>query len=474
MLSKNGIVLSYFLLSRKMAERNITIIGGGSTGPILLIYIAKFAKEYKIDLTGLNLHLIDPNGFGNGGIAFGMSSDGLILNTLSIEMSPWDKEKFPEYVKKLTRKDEPYKFHPRYIYRDFLKNELKETLRELIGLNAKITYYKDKALIRRLDNGKFSITDESGKVLNKKLASISAENIVITVGYGPRNNFEKYRNNNQFIDSLYPNKRLKRVEKKHPKTRIGVIGAAAALYDFLIDLPLNPHDVDLTVFSGSGKEPLLVRDVENEHLLKDLRLAYIKSINSRSSIRDINEAIKREYEEARLNNAGPSTWVAFRIMRVIGNALDKVNYKVARGFLNSYEFKNLKRTGGPTSQVSHDLLVKYNPTFIARKVTTDEISFNKKLKYFEVEVTGKLMNFDYVVNASGHGRHTSPILEDLKRQGLASVNKKLGVLKVDKSGYRLKESRIACIGPATHFGVDGIESFAFYSEKLAKEILGVK
>ena len=67
---------------------------------------------------------------------------------------------------------------------------------------------------------------------------------------------------------------------------------------------------------------------------------------------------------------------------------------------------------------------------------------------------------DAIVNGTGHGRHNSPILESLKNQGLASVNLHLDTLRTDATGYRLADSGITCIGPATHFGTDGLESFA--------------
>ncbi len=85
-------------------------------------------------------------------------------------------------------------------------------------------------------------------------------------------------------------------------------------------------------------------------------------------------------------------------------------------------------------------------------------------------MTGKHV-VDMIINATGHGRHNSPILEGLKEQRLAQYNPITGALDTDKTSYKLNGSGLNVIGPATHIGTDGIESFYVYTKHFAENFV---
>lgn len=452
-----------------MLKKSFVFIGGGSVGPVLLIYLAKFIQQKNIKLKGYTFHLIDPHGFCNGGIAYGKCHEAQILNTLPNEMSPWEKDGFYKYVCSLGRDANARTFHSRRDYKAYLETEFNNAKQILTNQGVTIVEHKKMVTITKGEHNTFTIVDEHTSVFDPVLTNLSAEQIIVSVGYGPNKKFQKLWNQPHYIHSIYPDTKLQTItaNKKTP-IKIAAFGSAAGLYDLLYALPHNPEDVHVSVFSSASKE-MEIRDVDNEHTLKDLRLEKLQAISATASVADITNAITYEFAYAREIQAGPDTWTAFRIMKILSNILVKVDESVAKDFRKSETFKYVKRMGNPTSKRSAQVLKRYQPKFIASSIREEHIEKNDDHTY-TIITDEKKHSVDYIVNLTGHGRHTSMILEDLKKKELAHVNPKLDILATDDTGYRLKGSGIACIGPATHFGTDGIESFATYAEKLAHEL----
>ncbi len=452
---------------------HVAFIGGGSTGPVTLIYLAKFAKEKGSNLHGYTFHLIDPKGFGHGGIAYGECHPKHILNTLRNEMSPWERGKFHQYLLSIGRDDNTLQFNLRSDYRNFLALELAEARKTLESLGAQCVEHQKEARIQKTGKNQFAILDQDSHLIDPNLEKLPAENILLSVGYGPNTNFEtlwQYKDDG-YIHSLYPSAHLqKTLQSKKKPVRIAVLGSAAALYDFVIACPIAAADTKLYIFSSTAVKGIQVRQVEKEHLLKDLPLETLRALGKQSSLEDIEKAIEKEFQYAKDIQAGPNTWAAFRMMMIISGVLANVETKVAQEFRRSEAFKNLKRLGSSTTQFSKEVLKTFHPECIAADIRPENIQ-HLPTGQFTITVGKKAYFVDCIVNATGHGRHNTPILEEMKKQGLAKINPKLDILATDETGYQLIGSGIACIGPATHFGTDGIETFAKPAEKFADALI---
>lgn len=454
---------------QKSVHRDFVFIGGGSVGPVLIIYLAQLAEAQKLDLSGVVFHLVDPKGYGNGGIAYGKNAPGHILNTLRSEMSPWERNKFHDYLLSLGRADDPLQFNLRSDYGAFLQRELQDAKAQLRAHGVQIVEHNQVAYVRRVADTTFKIVGKGGFIMAPSLGALPASNIVLTVGYGPNDNFQALRAYSAcgFVDTIYPIRELQAtLLSMHTPVRVAALGSAAALYDFAVACPLSAQDMQLFVFS-SASAGLEVREVENEHLLKDLRLHHLKCLPATASASEIEQAIDAEFREAQQMEAGPDTWIAFRIMGVIGPVLEKVDPQVAIEFRKSTMFKRIKRLGGSTTRYSRAKLEEYAPAFIPVSLAPKDITFTPA-GACRITASGHTYEVDVVVNVSGHGRHNTSILEDMKTQGLAEVHPGTDVLSTDESGLYLKRSGIACIGPATHFGTDGIETFARPASVLAR------
>jgi len=77
-----------------MSNNDFAFIGGGATGTMLLIYLAQKIQNQNISLAGQRFHLIDPKGFGHGGLAYDECGENHLLNSVRTEMSPWDVPEF--------------------------------------------------------------------------------------------------------------------------------------------------------------------------------------------------------------------------------------------------------------------------------------------------------------------------------------------------------------------------------------------
>jgi uncharacterized NAD(P)/FAD-binding protein YdhS len=123
-------------MNNNTADKEFAMIGGGSVGPIVLIYLAKMFSETGASLSGYTFHPIDPRGYGNGGIAYGQSAANHILNTLRNEMSPWDRDAFHNYLLSIGRDDDHLQFALRSDYKDFLTIEFAKARANLEVLGA--------------------------------------------------------------------------------------------------------------------------------------------------------------------------------------------------------------------------------------------------------------------------------------------------------------------------------------------------
>ena len=436
-------------------QRDFAVVGGGSTGPMQLIYIAKKALESGKSLEGLTFHLVDPNGFGSGGIAYRECSSNHLLNSVRGEMSPWDPEEFHQWCVAEGLGDNLLEFNKRADYGRFMEQKWAETQATLENLGAKIVEHKTTATVKDLGHGQYAILDSNQ---NPILSDLSVDDFVLTPGYGSNDNFSNLREyeGQGYIHSPYD---LDAIEQIATGQTVAFIGAGPALYDVVNDFNAQAANPTLLVYSREGKF-LQTRNVNLEHGEQHTPPDYLSGVQPKNA-RALQELIEQEFDRARLAGDRTDRRVALDLMRGLGQHLKQMDLGVVKEFTCSSYFGSLKGRATPVPEESQRVLASLDPTIIKQRLNGN---VEKTKTGFLIDGT---RNVDVIINGTGHGRHNSPIIESLKYQGLASVNPYLNVLETDETGYRLAESGIAVIGPATHFGIDGMESFAQYADNYA-------
>ena len=210
----------------------------------------------------------DPNQFCNGGIAYGKCSPKHILNTQRKEMSPWQNGKFEKYLKDNGFEGSEFNFEYRATFLRFIQLEYQDALVTLRGAGAVIIEHKEYAFIKK-SGDKFRIVNENQEVFDNTLTQLSADEILLTVGYGVNNLFKKYWDLDNFVSSMYPHAKLQSVFNRiRQGDEVMIIGSRAALYDFVMAYDKDPELINLTIVAPGLDGPLEVREVESEHLLK--------------------------------------------------------------------------------------------------------------------------------------------------------------------------------------------------------------
>ena len=167
-------------------KKDFAIIGGGSVGPLLLTSIALEAKQANLDLTGFTFHLIDPKGFGNGGIAYGQCHENHLLNSIANEMSPHQEGRFSEFLQNMGLDDDDHRFHTRSLFKKFIKEDLVDkSIRVLEAMGATIEEHNVRAQIHRNLDGSFGIFDSNEHVISQNLLRLASDQFSLTIGYGP-------------------------------------------------------------------------------------------------------------------------------------------------------------------------------------------------------------------------------------------------------------------------------------------------
>lgn len=454
-------------------SKDIVFIGGGLTGPMLLIYLAQEIQHNNLSLIGNTLHLIDPKGFIGGGIAYGDCHAAHVLNSTRDEMSPWNQNEFHRWCIDQGHNDNIQTFNARSDYRRFLSEKVQASIQVLKKHGANIIEHNCNAKIIQTHDG-FDIQNEKGELL---VSSIAANDINLTIGYGPNKNFENlWRFDGQgYIHNIYNHNAIKNIATPHNqdnKVRIAFVGTGPALYDFINEYDGNTEQTELIIFSREG-QLLNIRDVSiepNEVSIVPDYLADSRYIPA--TFKELKGKILHDFDQPSQNNNRSPRRTALDIIKNIRPLLERSSLEFATIFRKSTLHGWLKHTATPPPIESHEKLRAFKPTVIAQKLNGNITRLENGKFSISSNTEGKEgITVDYIINGTGHGRHNSEIFCDLKEQGLAIVNRKLDILSTDSTGYKLIGSGINCIGPATHFGCDGVESFADNAHRLAQEII---
>ena len=453
-------------MSQKI-EKELAIIGGGSVGPMLLVYLAQKALEEGTDFSGTRFNLINPKSFASGGIAYGDCHSAHKLNSTRDEMSPWDMNAFHEWCVEKGFGDNVQSFNARADYQKFLAEQTELAIDTLKAHGAAFKEHLAYANIFSSDDG-YNIVDEEGSTL---LSDIAAEDIVLSVGYGPNQNFENLRQHDGdgYIHSPYEHEQIRAIAANNPNPRIAFVGTGPALYDFTNAYDGNPENAELTVFSREG-HLLDTRDVSVEPNEKSITPDYLVDENFvPQSLEELKEKIQADFDTAALSGERSPRRVALDILRHLKPLLHRIDLELAKEFRCSALHSHIKHTATPVPIDSQQRLQSFDPVTIKGRLNGNVE--RQQDGSFKIHLDGQEpVIVDYIINGTGQGRHNHVIFENLKRQNLAFVDERFDTLATDDSGYKLIGSGINCLGAATHFGCDGIESFAVNAEKLAIEL----
>lgn len=446
--------------------RDYVFIGGGASGAMVLIYAAQKARKQNVPLAGTTFHLFDPNGFGCGGIAYGQTKPGYVLNSVHGEMSPWLQDAFHNAC----NGHDAYTFEKRGPggYRDFLQAQLQDALSILRNSGAIITEHKTAAFPCMERSGLYMILNEAGHTV---LSDVPMGDIVLAPGYGPNVNFPELwqYTGNGYTHSLYTEDWDTQIQQRQDPKTIIVAGSGPALYDFVNGYTGNPEDVNLIVVSAAG-EGLDVRDVSVESGETRVMPSCMSAVPDDASVEALREAILSDFGNA-IQNGTTRRRAALDIIRNFSQIMPRLREDITQAFLRSAFCNVLRHAATPIPQESADRLREFNPIFIQGHLDSAAVE-RKKNGRFDIVMNGKVLaRVNWIINATGHGRHNAPVLEHLKRQGLADIDPKTGVLATDGSGFRLSGSGLMCVGPAVHSGTDGVESFSGPAKKIAETVI---
>lgn len=450
-------------------KKHIAIIGGGAVGPLLLAYISKEAQKQSALLKGITFHLIDPKGFGSGGIAYGECQPNHALNSVCAEMAPYQESAFKNYLEDIGHEVEDDKFYSRSLYKEFIKTDLvQKPISTLKDHGAKFIEHKAYASIKKGKNG-FKILDQNNNLISPELDGLKSDEVILTVGYGPNSKFLAFKDHPGFIQNIYDKNQKTLLEREarlnDKSSKVAVIGSGPGLYDIVNELPHNY--ARFLVISSAGKG-LDVRDVSLEKEEQSIPPHNLLSLGKHSSLQDALSALQKEFSLAAQGRS--KRRIALDIQKHVKSILLSLNSKVALQFKHSAEFLPIKHLATPIPMTSKEKLDKQSPTFIKGRLKVHQIQSNADGS-FDININDQVHKVDVIINATGHGRHNSPILELLKRDGLVRVSPATNSLETDGSGYRTIPSNLPVIGAATHVGCDGMESFAVYAEHCAKSLI---
>lgn len=440
-------------------SNNIAIIGGGSTGPMLLIYMAQAALNNRSNFSGTTFHLVDPNGFGNGGIAYGECSDKHKLNSTRNEMSPWLLDEFDQWCIEKGLGNNHLNFENRATYGEFIAEKLQWAKDFLKESGAHFENHRVKAEQINPNGENFDIKDDQGNII---VSDIPAENINLTLGYGKNDNFENLwqYTGNGYIHSPYDHDNISKISTSKPNPRIAFIGTGPALYDFVNDYDGDPETTTLYAFSREG-EFLDTRDVTVEKDEQSITPDFIANEDFiPTNLNELKQAILQDFDQA--TGSRSHRRVALDIMKNIKPLLNRMSFDLAVEFRKSTLHSYIKGKATPVPLESQQRLESFNPTAVKGRLNGNIERLDDGT--FKINVDGQdPIIVDYIVNGSGHCRLNQLLIQNLVAQGLSEIDERFDTLKTsDNDNYKLSNSGINCFGPATHFGIDGVESFAQY------------
>lgn len=450
------------------SQNDYAIIGGGSVGPLAVIYLAEEFKKRSLYLDEeVTIHAYDPGGFCNGGIAYKDQPRGYKLNSVYAEMSPWDPGAFFNYAHGQSPDIDPLDFSPRATYLDFLKQTYDHAVITLKEHGVTVEEHKVAVGLRQGDTaGDIGLHAQED---HDHLVTLPARQVLLSVGYGPNERFPALQSfgGEGYVHNFYDRDQVQNeagFQKDAP--RILFIGNGPALYDFTNTYEGDPVKTQLTVVARNG-HLLDVRDVSVEEGEQPVQTPLIDALPEDATFEGLKAGIADQLVQAQ-DQGATKRRAAFDMISALKPKLETLAVDVVKAFNRSAEHSQLVHTATPIPKDSHNRLQSFDPSVIKGCFREEDVIVNPDGS-FTVTVDGQAQEVDIIINGTGHGRTNHPILKALQAQNLAEKDERFGTLKTEEDGIHLSGSGIASIGPATHWGVDGIESFARKVEPLVSQ-----
>jgi len=447
-------------------------IGGGGTGEMVLIYLAQKAKQQKLNANSLKLHLIDPNGFGSGGVAYGQCDTDHYLNSVRSEMSPWDEYEFHHWCIEQGHNDNVYEFNQRSDNGLFLQFKCAQVIQELRSCGAEINEHHAKADYRKTGNNNlYNIIDSDTQNI---ITTLPSEQICLTDGYGPNTRFNDFKNNpnNGFVDSPYHTEKLENLLLEKPDAKIVHIGSNAALYDSANSLKRLNNRLGITqtkplTIVSPFSQAMGVRDVSVEQVEKTLSPLFLKQGNP-NNLDELHSKLLAEFKTDEGRRGRSDRRIGLDSMKEIGSYLKTIQPEHAHALLKETQIVgSICRNATPLPQFSHDALKTLSPEYKVARLCASDIDETPD-GHFDIHINNQRIQADIIINGTGYGRTNSQIMTHLQNDGLAEIDGLLGTVTLEND--KIKGAGFYYAGPATHFGVDGMESFAAAAENIAHQI----
>ncbi len=429
------------------SDKDIVIIGGGSTGTTAVIALAQALATCPPPI-GVTLHLFDPQGFANGGIAYGKSGAAL-LNETADAMSPWNPGAFTNWCQRHGHGGDPKTFQERRLFGAFLKDEYRQALALLRAVGVSIAEHReDVAAVTRGESGSFTIAGTA-----TTLTHIPKDNIIIAPGYGRSGAFsalDQYAGHG-YVSSLYPPEALADEINRKPNARILAIGTGPALYDALRLLPPS-FQGSIVAISSSGTLPGR-RDVAAEG--NETRWSLTNEYRRAVGADQLSALIDRDLSQADANGSTVRR-TALDIQKELPSLLRQLDENEQRRFVRG-SLSRLFHACTPVPDVSWQQKeeLKKQGRFEVRKGRVSAADIASGGDGFTLGDE----HYDVVINCAGHDPLNQPLVKLLLQSGLAQEDAGLHLLKTDADNYHLYGSGLAVIGPPTHIGLHGVESF---------------
>jgi len=304
------------------------------------------------------------------------------------------------------------------------------------------------ASLARSESGRFTVAGAA-----TTLTGIAKEYIILAPGYGRSEAFrtlEQYSGQG-YVPSLYPPDALEAEIRKKPGARVLAIGTGPALYDALRLLPDSFHG-SIVAVSPSGTLPdrrdVSVEGSETHWTLTDeYRRAATADRLSSLIDRDLSQAEARGSTVRR---------TALDIQKELPSLLRRLDENEQRRFVRG-SLSRLFHACTPVPDVSwaQKEELKKQGRFEVRKGRVSAADITPGGDGFTLGDE----HYDIVINCAGHDPLSQPLVKLLLQSGLAQTDPGLRLLKTGDDNYHLSGSGLACIGPATHIGLHGVESF---------------
>jgi uncharacterized NAD(P)/FAD-binding protein YdhS len=435
----------------------ISIVGGGATGITILRHLAGLAASGQHQGTISGIQLFDKSGF-DGGMAYRTQSDRHLLNMKPSTMSirPGDAEEFLRWLRARGLSCHGNGHLPRMVYRDYLDAGREAAIAQCrsVGVPVDVEHAEVVGMRFSSDRNVLLTTD-------RNITHISSVLILCTGHNAPEDHYGLARSPNYIRDPYAPSSFADRDD-----IEVGILGSGLSAVDTATALARTHGAVRMTCFSRSGLFPT-VQPVTIPAVPSDFRYGLHRYVVSRERIgadafagrlselllettgircdlscRDVESDALADLEHniAQAETGRPSVYsYLVSIINVVCDAWNRMNVAEKTRFMNVYNSGWLRnRSAMPMENAIRirDLLRSGRLSAHARLRDVADIGGRFRATFRD----GNTRDVDHVIDATGpsYRLDTSPLYQDMQRQGLVALHP-LGGVRCDYDDGRVHD-----------------------------------